>query len=167
MATASVAIATSSPTSVSLFNAPNENLIPKCLMAKVINKVTSNIKTSISPNSSLLDCVDDQEEVKGDENEFDKFLGKLKGETKKHFVALLEQLGEANDIIESHEENITNLEGHSRDYADEIADLSIALEEERGLRSALEESQNVDLAQLKKDHDHAQVLARVLKSENV
>jgi hypothetical protein len=79
----------------------------------------------------------------------------------------LEQLGEANDIIESHEENITNLQGHSRDYADEIADLSIALEEERGLRSALEESQNVNLAQLKKDHDHAQVLARVLKSENV
>ena len=31
---------------------------------------------------------------------------------------------------------------------------------------ALNESQNVDVAKLKKDHDHAQVLARVLKSEN-
>jgi chromosome segregation ATPase len=111
--------------------------------------------------------VDDSEVVKVDENEFDKFLSKLKGETKKHFVALLEQLGEANDIIESHEETITNLQGHSHDYADEIADLSIALEEERGLRLALEESHNVDLAQLKKDLEHAQVLTRVLKSEKV
>src|SRR3989337_1907401 len=33
-AMATVAIATSSPTLVSLFNAPNENLIPKCLMAR-------------------------------------------------------------------------------------------------------------------------------------
>jgi hypothetical protein len=32
---------------------------------------------------------------------------------------------------------------------------------------ALEESQNDDLAKLKKAHDHAQVLARVLKFENV
>ena len=94
-------------------------------------------------------------------------MSKLKGKTKKHFVALLEQLGEANDIIESHEETITKMEGHSRDYADEIADHSLDLQEEQGLRLALEESQNVDLAKLKKDHDHAQVLARVLKSENV
>jgi hypothetical protein len=111
--------------------------------------------------------VDDNEEVQVDENEFDMFLGELKGETKKHFVALLEQLGEANDIIESHEETISKMEGHSHDYADEIADLSIALEEERGHRLALEESHNDDFAKLRKDHDHALVLTRVLKSEKV
>ena len=157
VATASVAIATSPSPKVSLFDSPNENSITthKCLMAKATNKVTSNIKTSISTNPSLMDCVEDGEEAKEEENEFDKFMGKLKGETKKHFVALLEQLGEANDIIESHEETITKMEGHSREYADEIADLSIALEEEQGLRAALEESQNLDLAKLKKDHDHA------------
>jgi hypothetical protein len=127
-----VAIATSSPTSVSLFDSPNENLIttPKCLMAKGVNKITYNIKTSISTNPSLMDCVDESEGVRVDENEFDRFLGKLKGETKKHFVALLEQLGKANDIIESHDETITEMEGHSHDYADEIAELSHALEEE-------------------------------------
>lgn len=96
---ATIAIATSSPTPVSLFDAPNENFIAKCLMAKGINKVTSNIKTTTTTTPSLLDCVDDSEMVKVDENEFDKFLSKLKGETKKHFVALLEQLGEANDIL--------------------------------------------------------------------
>ena len=40
----------------------------------------------------------------------------------------------------AHEETISKMEGHSRDYADEISDLSNALDEERGLRLALEES---------------------------
>ena len=57
-------------------------------------------------------------------------MSKLKGKSKKHFVALLEQLGEANDIIEAHKETISKMEGHSRDYADEISDLSNSLEEE-------------------------------------
>ena len=68
-----------------------------------------------------------------------------------HFVALLEQLGEANDMIEDHEDTISKIEGHSRDYADEISDLSNALDEECGLCLALEESYNDDHAKLKKD----------------
>ena len=47
-------------------------------------------------------------------------------------------------MIEAHEETISKMEGHSRDYADEISDLSNALEEERGHRLALEESHNDD-----------------------
>src|SRR5215216_4057771 len=92
-------------------------------------------------------------------------MSKLKGKSKKHFVAFLEQLGEANDMIESHEETISNMEGHSHDYANEISDLSNALEEARGLRLALEESYNDDHARLKKDLDNALVLSRVLNSE--
>ena len=46
-----------------------------------------------------------------EENEFESFMGKLKGKSKKHFIALLEQLGEANDMIEAHEETISNKEG--------------------------------------------------------
>ena len=34
-------------------------------------------------------------------------MSKLKGKSKKHFVALLEQLGEANDMIEAHEDTIS------------------------------------------------------------
>ena len=63
MATTTVAIATSSPTKVSLFNGPNENLIAKCLMAKSTNEVTSSIKTYITTTPSLLDCVDDHVEA--------------------------------------------------------------------------------------------------------
>ena len=94
-------------------------------------------------------------------------LSKLKGKSKKHFVALLEQLGEANDMIEAHEETISKMEEHSRDYVDEISDLSNALEEERGHRLTLEESHNDDHAKLKKDLDHAIVVSRVANSEKV
>ena len=139
VATATVAIATPSPKNMSLFNAPNDNHITKCLMAKGIDQVTPSIKTNITTAPSLLNCVDDSDVVELNEHDLDKFLCTIKGEPKKHFVALLEQLGEANDLIESHEETISELQGHSRDYADEIAELSIALEKERALRLALEE----------------------------
>src|SRR4051812_39283463 len=59
------------------------------------------------------------------------------------------------------------MEGHSRDYVDEIASLSISLEEERGLRLALEGHTTMILLNYRKDHDQALVLARVLKSEKV
>src|SRR5918994_3089356 len=160
---ASVAIATTPR--VSLFDSPNENITAKCLMAKATNKVTPNIKTTIINNPSLTDCIDEHEGTNVEENEFETFMGKLKGKSKKHFVALLEQLGEANDMIEAHEDTISKMEGHSRDYADEISDLSNALEEERGHHLALEESHNDDHAKLKKDLDHALVVSRVLNSE--
>src|SRR4051812_43285737 len=159
----SVAIATTPR--VSLFDSPNENIIAKCLMAKATNKVTPNIKTTIITNPSLTDCIDENVGPNEEENEFDSFMSKLKGKSKRHFVALLEQLGEANDTIEAHEETISKMEGHSCDYADEISDLSNALDEERGLRLALEESHNDDHAKLKKDLDHALVVSRVLNSE--
>ena len=73
METATVAIATSSPTKVSLFDAPNKNLIAKCLMGKGTNKETFNIKTSIT-TTPLLDSVDVHVDAKVDENGFDKFL---------------------------------------------------------------------------------------------
>ncbi len=135
------------------------------LEEKATNKVTPNIKTTIINHSYLTDCIDEHEGTNVEENEFETFMGKLKGKSKKHFVALLEQLGEANDMIEAHEDTITKMEGHSRDYADEISDLSNALEEECGHCLALEESHNDYHAKLKKDLDHALVLSRVLTSE--
>ena len=101
VAMAFVAIATTPR--VSLFDSPNEKIIAKCLMAKATNKVTPNIKTTIITNPSLTDCIDENVGPNEEENEFDFFMKKLKGKSKKHFVALLEQLGEANDTIEAHE----------------------------------------------------------------
>lgn len=49
------AIASSAPSKVSLFDAPNENHIAKCLMSKATNKVTANIKTTISTTHYPMD----------------------------------------------------------------------------------------------------------------
>ena len=73
-------------------------------------------------------------------NEFDSFLSKLKGETKKHFEVLLEQLGEAHAHIETLDDSIIEMQGHSRDYADEIAELSHSFDEEHALRVSIEET---------------------------
>ena len=149
VAMASVAIATTPQ--VSLFDSPNENITAKCLMAKATNKVTPNIKTTIIHNPSLMDCIDESEGSNEEENEFESFMSKLKGE--------------ANDMMEAHEDTISKMEGHSCDYADEIPDLSNELEEEPGHHLALEESHNDDHAKLNKDLDHALVVSRVLTSE--
>ena len=109
MAMASVAIDTTSR--VSLFNAPNENITAKCLMDKATNKVTPNIKTTIIPNPSSTVSFDDGKGSNDEVNEFESFMSKLKGKSKKHFVALLEQLGEANDMIEDHEDTISKMRG--------------------------------------------------------
>jgi hypothetical protein len=86
VAMATIAIA--STPRVSLFDSPNENITAKCLMAKATNKVTPNIKTTITTNPCLMDCIDESEGAKEEENEFESFMSKLKGKTKKHFIAL-------------------------------------------------------------------------------
>ena len=91
VAMASVAIATTPR--VSLFDSPNESITAKCLMAKATNKVTSNIKTTIINHPSPTDSINELEGANVEANEFEAFMGKLKGKSKKHFVALLEQLG--------------------------------------------------------------------------
>ena len=115
-------------------------------MAKGPNQVTPIIKTNIATAPSLLNCVDDSDVVELNEHDLDKFLCTIKGESKKHFVALLEQLGEATDLIESHEETISELQGHSRDYADEIAELTLALEKERSHRCMTPQEPNEECA---------------------
>src|ERR1041385_449223 len=142
VATATVAIAIESPSSTSLFNSPNENphMIHKCLMAKTTS-LTPHSKPFTPTNPLLLDCVEENEEPKAqEENEFELFMSKLKGEAKGHFVALLEQIGEVHAHIEQLDETITELQGHSRDYADEIGELSHSLEEEGELKLSLDET---------------------------
>ena len=90
MAMASIAIV--STPRVSLFDAPNENITAKCLMAKATNKVTPNIKTTIIPNPPSMDDFDNGKGSNEEINEFESFMSKLKGKSKKHFVALLNNL---------------------------------------------------------------------------
>ena len=64
----------------------------------------------------------------------------MQGETKVHVEALMSQLGEAQALLEEKESKITELQGHSREYVDEICTLSQDLEKEQELRMTLEES---------------------------
>src|SRR3954466_15384903 len=157
-----------SPSPSSLFNSPNDNphIIHKCLMAKT-SSVTPLSKPFTLTNPSLLDCVEENEEPKvQEENEFELLMSKLKGEAKRHFVDLLEQLGEAHAHIEQLDESITELQGHSRDYADEIGELSQSLEEERELKLSLDETHASDTSKLKLDLKHANAIACDHKTKN-
>src|SRR5664279_2038088 len=134
---AHAAIATSSYSPATLFESPNENAPTTytCLMAKASSVTSSTSKSIASTSPSLLDCVE-----KVEPNKLDLWLAKLKGESKINVDALIEQLDEANALVEEKEEIIMTLEGHSRDYANEIGELANALEKEQSRRAFLEKA---------------------------
>jgi hypothetical protein len=86
-----------------------------------------------------MDCVD----LSGDKdepNELDMFMSTLHGETKVRFEILLDQYNESLQLNDKNEERIFELEGHDREYADEIATLTQSIEVEQDLRIALKAS---------------------------
>jgi hypothetical protein len=106
-------------------------------------------------------------------NEMDIFMSTLHGETKARFEILLDQCNEALQINDKNDEHIFELEGHARDYANEIASLNQSLEEEHDLRVALEtskvclvESHNLEIDKLKSGRDIAQSVANELRLQN-
>ena len=162
------AIATTFTPSSSLFESPNENLSnnkeAKCFMAKSF-EVSS--PSSISKNKHAM--MDDPMslKVKLEIMAFDKFVSNLQGEAKIHFETLLSQLGEARDLIELKE-------GFERENVLEISSLSQVLEEEQEARVSLEEklatieeSHNLAISKLIKEHDHALAMVNLLKNEKV
>ena len=89
------------------------------------------------------------------------------------FINIMSIVDESKNIIDEYEDTIEKMETRERDYANEIADFSIALEEEQGRRSTLEEtlvdlekSNNLDMSKLRKEHDNAQALAKIVKTKN-
>ncbi|KAE8810907.1 hypothetical protein D1007_12256 [Hordeum vulgare] len=57
--------------------------------------------------------------------------------------------------LEEQEATIETMEGHGRDYADEIAELSQVLENEQTTKESLEETFYLELSRLKESHDRA------------
>ncbi|KAE8785757.1 hypothetical protein D1007_40492 [Hordeum vulgare] len=68
--------------------------------------------------------------------------------------------------LEEHEATIETMEGHERDYADEIADLSQALENEKNTKESLEETFALELSRLKESHDKALEVANDFRTKN-
>ncbi|KAE8821267.1 hypothetical protein D1007_00652 [Hordeum vulgare] len=68
--------------------------------------------------------------------------------------------------LEEHEATIETMEGHERDYADEIAELSQALENEQTTKESLEETFALELSRLKESHDRALEVANDFRTKN-
>src|SRR6266699_680389 len=172
VATAAIAIAKPSSSS-SLFASANESKRiyhnATCLMAHA-TKVSPPLTPIIPKSLSLVDCVELCDEHV---DELDMFMSTLHGEVKMRFEILLDQCNEAIQLNEKHDERIYELEGHAREYADEIATLTQALEEEHDLRLAievsnikLEESHKLEMVKLVSDRDVAQSVANDLRLQN-
>jgi hypothetical protein len=135
-----------------------------CLMAR-----SSKVTPTLEPNISSDDDDEDNEE------EGDDFASLIeKSEMFFHaihknkiacsyFYKILAIATESNKIIEEHENTIFKMQGHARDYADEIADLKEALEEEQTTKESLEETFTLELSKIKKSYDRTLVVEMILK----
>jgi hypothetical protein len=76
-----------------------------------------------------------------------------------YFYKILAIATESNKIIEEHENTIFIMQGHALDYADEMADLKEALEEEQTIKESLEETFTLELSKIKKSYDRTLLVA--------
>src|SRR3954467_9676239 len=68
--------------------------------------------------------------------------------------------------IEENETTIEKMESHERDYANEIADLSQALECEKTTKESLEETFNLELSKVKESLDRTLEVANSIKTKH-
>ncbi|KAE8817447.1 hypothetical protein D1007_04870 [Hordeum vulgare] len=148
------------------------------LMAKA-----SKVSPTLNPNISHDDDVDDNGYENNDEESGDIASLKSRGEMIfkslyknkldcSNFLEIMSIATEGKKYIveldahlEEHEATIEAMEGHERDYANEIAELSQALENEQTTKESLEETFALELSRLKESHDRAlEVLIGFLKS---
>ncbi|KAI4995887.1 hypothetical protein ZWY2020_037975 [Hordeum vulgare] len=80
-------------------------------------------------------------------------------ESKKYIEELEAQL-------DLHEATIERMEGHERDYANEIVELSQALENEQTTKKSLEETFALELSRFKQYHDRALKVANDFRTKN-
>ncbi|KAE8803143.1 hypothetical protein D1007_21054 [Hordeum vulgare] len=68
--------------------------------------------------------------------------------------------------LEEHDATIETMEGHEREYANEIAELSQALENEQTTKESLEETFAMELSRLKESHDRALEVVNDFRTKN-
>jgi hypothetical protein len=121
-----------------------------CLMARSL-EVTPTLEPNISS--------DDDEYNEKEDDDFASLIEKSEmvfhaiRQNKiacSYFYKILAIATESNKIIEEHENTIFKMQGHARDYVDEIADLKEALEEEQTTKESLEETFTLELSKIKK-----------------
>jgi len=133
---------------------------------------------------SLDDDVDANDDEDNDE-ECDNIASlKIKGEmifkalhknklTRSNFMEIMsiaiegkKYIEELESHLDEHEATIEKMEGHEHDYANEIAELSQALELEQTTKESLEETFALELSRLKESHERALKVANDFKTKN-
>ncbi|KAE8800795.1 hypothetical protein D1007_23631 [Hordeum vulgare] len=150
-----------------------------CLMAKA-----SKVSPTLNPNVSHDDDVDDNEDENNDEESDIIASLKIKGKmifkyiyknklACSNFLEIMSIATEGKKYIEEleahleeHEATIETMEGHQRDYANEITELSQALENEENTKEYLEEIFAIELSRLKESHDRALEVANDFRTKN-
>ena len=114
-------------------------------MAKgVPPKVTSTSKIAISSTPSLIDCVDRVKDKNANQAHLSNLMKSFEGGHKVEFDALMNQLGEANGLIDEQDDKILELESFARDDSLRIADLEEALEESQCFKDLIEQTFTLD-----------------------
>jgi hypothetical protein len=73
---------------------------------------------------------------------------------------------ESNEIIEEHENTIFKMQGHARDYADEIVDLKEALKDEQATNESFEKTFTLELSKINKSYDRTLVVENDFETKN-
>ncbi|KAE8785524.1 hypothetical protein D1007_40764 [Hordeum vulgare] len=144
----------------------------------------SKVSPTLNPNISHDDDVDDNGDEDNDEESDNIASLKIKGEiifkslyknklACSNFLEIMSIATEGKKYIEEleahleeHEATIETMEGHERDYANEIAELSQALENEQTTKESLEETFALELSRLKGSHDRALEVANDFRTKN-
>ncbi|KAE8816098.1 hypothetical protein D1007_06420 [Hordeum vulgare] len=144
----------------------------------------SKVSPTLNPNISHDDDVDDNGDENNDEESDNIASLKIKGEmifkslyknklACSNFLEIMSIATEGKKYIEEleahleeHEATIETMEGHEREYANEIAELSQALENEQTTKESLEETFAIELSRLKESHDRALEVANDFRTKN-
>ncbi|KAE8811277.1 hypothetical protein D1007_11637 [Hordeum vulgare] len=144
----------------------------------------SKVSPTLNPNISHDDDVDDNGDEDNDEESDNIASLKIKGEmifkslyknklACSNFLEIMsiatkgkKYIEELEAHLEEHEATIKIMEGHERDYANETAELSQALENEQTTKESLEETFALELSRLKESHDRALEVANDFRTKN-
>ncbi|KAE8785957.1 hypothetical protein D1007_40296 [Hordeum vulgare] len=146
-----------------------------CLMAKA-----SKVFPTLNPNISHDDDVDEDNDEESDNIASLKIKGEIifKSLYKNklacsNFLEIMSIATEGKKYIEEleahleeHEDTIETMEGHEHECANEITELSQALENEQTTKESLEETCALELSRLKGSHDRALEVANDFRTKN-
>ncbi|KAE8808549.1 hypothetical protein D1007_14936 [Hordeum vulgare] len=144
----------------------------------------SKVSPTLNSNISHDDDVDDNGDEDNDKESDNIASLKIKGEiifkslyknklACSNFLEIMSIATEGKKYIEEleahleeHEATIETMQGHERDYANEIAELSQALDNEQTTKESLEETFALELSRLKGSYDRALEVANNFRTKN-